>query len=334
MVDDFENAYKGMKGLNDDLQNNFTIPYVVMNGILNLINIIIFTRKPFKEDKIGIILILLSIFDTLQSLTLLINYTPIRNAWELNEDKSEIICKLISTEYLQLTLGLFPSWILVVLSVESAITIKSKRMKRILKKGSVQFLIFTTMSILLALVNINIIIKRKLKKENNKVLCTYDGDTVKEYLNLLIEKELKKFLILVLVPFVIMTSANVISLMVLIKSKRQRVIKKISKELKLAFITISLNVLFILEYLPTFVIAIDIGANFLNDFRTNYYNCALSIGYCNKAFLWYSLYLLYLSWNLAFIPLLFGLLQIVFYFAFNTAYRREFLSFFKIDKLK
>ena len=308
------------------LMASFPLPLFIATLILNILNLVVFTRKSFQKVSIGFYLVCLSVSDILEGTVMLLEYDPI--GWYIfkQSDKSTIVCRLFASGYVRNTFQYFPSWILAVTSVERLINIKSVKLSHQLKKKRYKILFVTVPIVLLFFVNVDLIIGTSISKFGG---CMFH---IKYFNSLGIPNfdawfvtELKSIFILAFIPFLIMSISNILSIRALFKSKQKLSLSsKSNKEVKFAFTTIGLNITFFIFNIPQYIVSIYIGIMFLKiNVRSPNLSYLTDIEYFQK-----------INRILYAIRLLFLPCQVISYLLFNSVYREEIVTIFRINKIK
>ena len=319
---------------NEWIGYHLVIPFLVVKLIFNLINIIIFSKLAFQKTTIGFYLACLSISDILQGVFFIFEYKPLYYKMEAQASQSIIMCKLIYSNYFLYTTQFYPSWILAIISLDRVICMNNVRAINIARKRWLQVIIVLVPLFVLLVLNIDLIVGYNINQNRCTVTLVYfssnlieinDADGSNEVAQWFVS-ELKSMFALVLIPFIIMTTSNIISVIILFKSKtkiKHKVNKSQLQEIRFALTTIGQNIGFILFYLPQFI-ASCIVAVFL--FNTHDY---LNLNWLTKVILFINI-----SMILYYLRHIFMTSQIFFYLFFNSVFRNEFLKLFKLDKIR
>ena len=315
--------------LYDYLMTSFLLPLFIATLIVNVLNLVVFTRKSFQKVSIGFYLVCLSVSDILEGTVMLLEYDSISTYILTQSNKSNFLCRLFASGYVRNTFQYFPSWILAIMSVERLINIKFVKVSHILKQTKIKITIVLVPIVLLIFVNIDLIIGSSISRAgicrneigyfNIQIIPGFDQWYV---------TELKSIFILALIPFLIMTISNTISINTLYQSrKRFTLANKSRKEFKFAFTTLGLNLTFFIFNVPQYVVSIFIG--FLIFKLNNSSNNANSLRLVGNIYYYEKINRILYSFRLLFLPC-----QVITYLLFNSVYREEILTIFRLNKCK
>ena len=281
----------------------FAINFITIVG--SILSFIVFSRKAFQKSSIQVYFRLLAIFDLFGLFNFGLGLASLFVELQVISS-TEFICKI--TYFITIAISPIPGWILVVLSIDQLITVSMTKRFAFFKKQWFQYtIIFGIFIFNCALYSQVFFQVNNIRIEISNVTY-YSCDTNSLILPIiyLIESSF--------VPFVIMIVTSSFIVRILIRS-RQRIgmrttsnsslIRRI-RDLKFAFNSVILNVLFIL--LSTPLVIYYLLPKF--DFIMSYYFHTISdaIFYFNFA------------------------LHFWVHFSFNSIFRKEFLILFRIKK--
>ena len=261
---------------------------------------------------LGFYLTCLAILYIIQGFVVLTQWTTAERWLQENYGNSIFLSKLIQSDYITTTLPYLPAWLLTVIAVERTVSIVSIKMLNILKQRHVQIIILIVPLSLLFLVNINLII-------------VFDTPAAEEY-NLQ-HSFIINFLFLAILPFTIMTTANIITGIKLMKSKSKFKTKVHkggqNREIRFFATSLALNFGFFVFHAPELIFYL------LSHIWVYVYN---SNAITDQTDYLYTFLYFMISRLFYYFRCLYYLFQIFFYLAFNSVYRATFIRIFRLDK--
>lgn len=279
MYVDPNDQYKNIENGIFSIRCYFTYTLVPIIILSNIWNLIVYSRKPFKNQSITFYLKTISILDFFQIYPLISifvfedgsSYKNIFKTWI----KPAKLCTF--NIYFMSTLELLPGWFVALIAVDRAIQTRWLKTRTLLNRF--KFNMSLVFCLLLALSLINIYrLPENLYDTYNYLGCldyyVYGLDAVKgdERLN---QSIWISIVFLVTLPFILMVTANAVTIKTLCLSKKKFKTasnsKRNKKERTFAILSFSMNVYYLIFYLPF---------NLLNIFSTrpNLYGYAAKDG--------------------------------------------------------
>ena len=221
--------------INSFLYHYCTYPIIALNILFNVINLIVFTRKSFRNEKtsIGVYFAALAITDIATSLVIFFNYETKYNYLSYG---SAVVF------YFPDTIQYYSPWIAVIISIDRLISIKSIRLANKLKQLKCQLIIIAVTIFILSLINVYVFV--------NRLDFQFD---VYPYIVIFVPSVL---------PFSLMCVFNIWSVILLKKMKSNLNIKSYKKENRFLATLIGVNILFLLSYLPSAIFQIMVVLHF------------------------------------------------------------------------
>lgn len=217
----------------------------------NLISILVFSRKAFRNNSISTYFISMAIFESFTVNELIINIG--KTFYHVNlVDLSDTMCKI--TYYVPALYASVPAWILVVFSVDNLLSMRL-RSYCILKKKWFQLSIVAANALIhiLLYMYVPLYFKRIKSNSTGNFICSLDN------LRLFQDEILVYLLESCLIPFVIMIITSIISIRLLIKVRSileqlgNVDITRRKREAKFAISSLAFNFLFIILKMPLLI---------------------------------------------------------------------------------
>ena len=276
---------------------------IAIGFIGNLLTIIIFLRKPFRNYSISTYCISLAIFESLATFQIFNDIGYLAQNVYLS-DQSEVACKIIGI--IGLLMSSIPAYIMIAFSVDKLLGMRIKLIP-ILKKKWFQWSIVTSIVIF----NISLYICYPILIRRSEVFPGYficDATTIGFFQIFMIMATFETSV----VPFLILTITSILTIRLLFKSRNsvQRMgnltTDRKSRDRKFAISSVTFNTLFIVLKIPS------------------------AIFYFLVAF--YSYYDVYFNAIAALLLCLNCSLGFFIHISTNSLFRREFLILFRLDK--
>jgi hypothetical protein len=228
------------------------LPMIIINIFGNLMSTVVFLQKRFRSTSTGFYFCCLSISDILQTYLIFGFYIQQYNIQI--DNLSDNLCKI--HHYLYATLPLFSAWMLVIISIDRCISSKCIQLARVLNKRFTQILVVLITGIILSLLNTADFLLYEIKSVDGTStdVCTISQDLFDMSQRFLMYNCL---ISITLAPFFVMTCANLLTIRNLFRSKKQFLNKKdndLSKEVRFGATIISMNILFLVFYIPVCVV--------------------------------------------------------------------------------
>jgi hypothetical protein len=238
--------------LQEDIQEKFilyiSVPFIFMSIIGNVLNTIVFMRKKFQKTSSGFYFAVLSIVEIFQSYLVLALF--LQQFGIKIEDLSNCTCKL--HKYLNSTLPMIPAWLLVLIAFDRFILSTFLQAGNFLNNKRTQILASLTFIVCVSAINAGSFKFYDLypsQTNSKQLICAVPI----EYYELTRTFSIYNcFLGLSFLPFGLMTFANLLTLRKIISSKRKN-FQKYTREIHFATTILTLNILFLVAYIPTCV---------------------------------------------------------------------------------
>jgi hypothetical protein len=233
-----------------------SIPFIIVNLIGNILNTMVFMKKKFSSTSSGFYFTILSIADLFQSYLVIVVFLQQFNI--KIENTSSFMCKL--HKYLNVTLPMYPSWILVLISLDRFVLSTFIQAGNILKKKRTQIIASISFIVLVSAVNASnfrFFDLYPVKVNSTSLICVSQP----EYLDFTSKFNLYNcFLGTSFLPFGIMTFANMLTVNKIVSSKKQAMKNNVNltKEVRFATTIFTMNIMFLVFYLPTCIVRVFI----------------------------------------------------------------------------
>jgi hypothetical protein len=236
---------------------------IILGIIGNIFSIIVFTRSSARSIQISSCLTVLAVSDLI-TLSGLLRYS-IRALFLVDIYLNEVGCKL--HQFLLDSSMEFSSWILVILTVQRAISVCYPYKARTIctKKKTNVFICIT--SIALLAINSHLLygvtLKRLVDSDGNLVL-KYCGLINKQYaefyVNMYERLEIVRCSVYCFIPGFVITSGNILIIVKVLRSKMKSNSQNlIRRQLSLCLMLTTLNTVFILSTLPYCILRLCVG---------------------------------------------------------------------------
>jgi hypothetical protein len=282
-----------------------SVPFIFVSVIGNVLNTIVFMRKKFQKTSSGFYLAILSLVEIFQSYLVLAIF--LQQFSIKIEDLSIFTCKL--HKYLNATLPMIPAWLLVLIAIDRFILSTFLQAGTFLRSKRTQILASLTFIVCVSVINAG----------NFKFYNLYPNQTNSKQLICVVPTEYYEltrtfsiyncFLGLSFLPFGLMTFVNLLTMQKLISSKKKN-FKKYKREIQFATTIFTLNLIFIVFYVPTcFIRLLNLLEPYYPTLKEHHDLLALSFNF------------------LLYIRHLHSSLQIFCYFIVNKIFRHELKKF-------
>lgn len=283
--------------------NAIEVAVISIGLVGNLLTIIVFLRKTFRNNSISTYCISLAIVESFTLIQLIDDIRYLRYNVNLS-NQIEVFCKLLYTNGMLLTS--IPPWIMVAFSLDKLLSMRTRQIA-ILKKKWFQLSLVAAIVIFKIAFYIYIPILIRL----GEIFPSYficDLSTISFFKVHMILAILETYTI----PFIIMMASSILTIWKLFKSRHS--VKRIgklaterkSRDHKYAISSIVLNAIFIVLKTPA----------------TIFFSLSAFYSYYNENFYSISLFFLYLNMSLGFFV----------HFMTNSLFRREFWSLFRFSR--
>lgn len=270
---------------------------IIIIGLFgNLISILVFLRKAFRNNSIGTYFIAMAIFESFMVNELIINIGKTFFNVDL-ADLSDAMCKI--TFYVPVLYASVPAWILVAFSIDNLLSMRLRSYSILKKKWFQLSLVAANVLIhILMFIYVPLYYKRVESNSTGSFSCSFE--------NLRLNKNgtIVYLLESCFIPFVIMIITSIISIRLLIKVRSileqlgNVDTARMKREAKFAISSLAFNFLFIILKMPLLIFYFLFAFDFSYD--TYFYEISRS------------LFFLYTS------------LSFFIHFASNYQFRREF----------
>ncbi|CAF0775750.1 unnamed protein product [Brachionus calyciflorus] len=268
-----ENFYKSLEVLDSNINLIFPLIMIPFGTIANLLTLIIYNQKPFKNTSIGFYYSCLSIVDSLALCIGSIKFYLINTNIISSVKILAIACKFfITNTYI---FSEYSAWILVVTSLDRLVTILNYPSLFFIRTKTFRKICLIILFLILALLNSPSLIYLRVTIEEiditvNETTLYYTCELERDSIYNDQFRDVLDLFLFALMPFAFMILSNGLISYKIIKSKnkfkrRMSLVRKknANKEYQLAMTIIGTNFLFLLLNLP--ICVVQIARNFMND---------------------------------------------------------------------
>jgi hypothetical protein len=292
--------------LSNQISFYFLIVMMPLGIVLNIISIFIFMRPSLNKTNMGFIFTMLALVDTISLFYYFLVVRP-NNVFGYTVN---FFCGMSS--YLRRTIFNYSSWIQAYVSVDRFVSIYFPSRAVFFKKKTFSLFIMLAILCLVLLTNFTNLMTypvTQINPANNRTSTTCF--TPREWQ---IVTPIIAMLMRICIPFAIMIIFNTLISMRLFDSKKKILNRKASKEYRFALVTLSMDIVFFLFYLP---VGINLILNVVDVFSD-----VLNPPQVNANFNFYS--------NISqLIAISYHAIFFIINMIFNSLFRNEFFSLFR-----
>ena len=301
-------------------QINKIYPLVIipLGTIGNILALLVYTRKNFWHTPFGFYNSCLLIVDSLILYVGALKFPLIAFDIINLTTHSEFTCKFFTAGIY--ILPQFSSWILVLISFERLVVIRSFRILFYVKKRSFQFISIVLIFLIILLINFPNIIYLKVKQKEgyypnstntpNNSRCEMVDSIIDHH-----TRDIIDLLAYTLSPFILMTTCSILISITIIKSRRKfkRKLRSLRKEYQLSFTLIFTNLVFLILNSPICVIMVIKSSR-----KTDEYNSKLELAYTIGNIL------AYINFSIS----------VLINFVINRMFTKQFMKMFCLDSAR